>query len=38
MTAKDIKLLKAIHKKNEGKQVLILTDKKFEALFNDYYL
>lgn len=38
MTAKNIKLLKAIHKKNEGKQVLIFTDKEFEALFNDYYL
>ena len=38
MTTKAIKLLEAIHKKNEGKQVLILTDKEFEALFNNYYL
>lgn len=38
MTAKNIKLLEAIHKKNERKQVLIFTDKEFEALFNDYYL
>lgn len=38
MSTKDIKLLEAIHKKNEGKQVLIFTDKEFEALFNDYYL
>jgi hypothetical protein len=38
MTTKAIKLLEAIHKKNEGKQVLILTDKEFETLFNDYYL
>ena len=35
MSTKDIKLLEAIHKKNEGKQVLIFTDKEFEALFND---
>lgn len=38
MTTKDIKLLEAIHKKNEGKQILIFTDKEFEALFNNYYL
>lgn len=38
MTTKAIKLLEAIHKKNEGRQVLILTDKGFETLFNDYYL
>lgn len=38
MTTKGIKLLEAIHKKNKGKQVLIFTDKEFEALFNDYYL
>ncbi len=38
MTTKGIKLLEAIHKKNEGKQVLIFIDKEFEALFNDYYL
>lgn len=38
MTTKAIKLLEAIHKKNEERQVLILTDKGFEALFNDYYL
>lgn len=35
---KDIELLEAIHKKNEGQQVLIFTDKEFESLFNDYYL
>lgn len=31
-------LLEAIHKKNKGKQVLLFTEKEFEALFNDYYL